>query len=72
MSHRRRVRISLPPLSPSEAIAVLDVLERAILAIGCAHGDQVRELRAIRQLEARARRRGRTIHNLDADPGADF
>jgi len=32
----------------------------------------MRELREMQQLEARARRRGITIYNLDADPDADF
>jgi len=72
VTRRRRAQIHLPPLSPRDALAVVAVLERAIAAIGRAHGDDMRQERAIRQLDARARRRGLTIHNLDADPDAVF
>lgn len=72
MSQRRHARIHLPPLSPRDALTVVAVLERAIAAIGRAHGQEMREERATRQREARARRHGVTIYNLDVDPDADF
>ncbi len=72
MSRRHRARLHLPPLSAHDALAVVDVLQRAIAAIARAHGDEMRLLRDMQQLEARARRHGVTTYNLDADPDADF
>jgi len=51
---------------------VVGVLERAIVAIERAHGGEMRALRDMHRIEARARRRGLTTYNLDADPDADF
>ena len=72
MSRRRRARLQLPPLDAHDALALVDVLQRAIAAIERAHGDDMRALREMRRLEARARRRGVTIYDLDAEPDADF
>jgi hypothetical protein len=72
VTRRRHAQLHLPPLSARDALAVVAVLERAIAAIQRAHGVEMRELREMQQLEARARRRGLTIYNLDADPDADF
>jgi len=67
---RRHAQLHLPPLSARDALAMVDVLERAITAAERAHGDEIRHLREMRQLEARARRHGVTIYDLDADPDA--
>jgi hypothetical protein len=72
VSRRRHAQIHLPPLSTRNALAVVDVLQRAIAAIERAHGGDMRALRDMRTHEARARRHGVTIYNLDADPDADF
>ncbi|MBM4266436.1 MAG: hypothetical protein FJ144_07485 [Deltaproteobacteria bacterium] len=72
MTRRRHAQLRLPPLSARDALLLVAVLERAIAAIERAHGGEMRELREMQQLEARARRRGITIYNLDADPDADF
>jgi len=72
VTRRRHAQLHLPPLSARDALAVVAVLERAIAAIERAHGNGMRELREMQQLEDRARRRGLTTYNLDADPNADF
>jgi hypothetical protein len=72
VSRRRHARLHLPPLSGRDALAVVGVLQRVIAAIERAHGDEMRALREMRRAEARARRRGITIYNLDADPNIDF
>lgn len=72
MTRRRHPQLHLPPLSARDALAVVAVLERAIAAIERAHGNGMRELREMQQLEARARRRGVTTYNLDAHPDANF
>lgn len=72
MTRRRHAQLYLPPLSARDALALVAVLKRAIAAIERAHGDAMRELREARELERRARRRGITTANLDADPDADF
>ncbi len=72
MTRRRHAQLRLPPLSARDALAVVAVLERAIAALERAHGSQMRELREMKQLENRARRRGLTTYNLDVDPDADF
>jgi len=72
VSRRRHARLHLPPLSGRDALALVDVLERAIAAIERAHGGEMRELRQMRQLEARARHHGVTIYDPDADPDAGF
>ena len=72
MNRRRHAQLHLPPLSARDALAVVDVLQRAIAAIERAHGDDMRALRDVQQLEARARRHGITTYNLDADPDAEF
>jgi hypothetical protein len=69
---RQHAQLHLPPLSPRAALAVVAVLERAIAAIERAHCVEMRELREMQQLEARARRRGIITYNLDADPDTDF
>jgi len=72
VSRRRHAQLHLPPLSAQDALAVVDVLQRAIAAIERTHGDQIRALREMQRAEARARRHGVTIYDLDADPDADF
>lgn len=72
MRRRRSARIHLPPLSPSEALTVVRVLERALAAVWRAHGEQMRYELDIRALEARARGRGLTVRGRGADPDADF
>lgn len=72
MTRRRHAQLHLPPLSARDALALVAVLERAVAAIERAHGDAMRELREARILETRARRRGITACNLDADPDAYF
>jgi hypothetical protein len=72
VSRRRHAQLHLPPLSARDALTLLAVLERAVAAIERAHGQEMRVLREMQQLEARARRRGVTIHNLDVEPDADF
>lgn len=72
MSGRRRARLHLPPLSAHDAFAVVDALERAIAGLEHAYGVEMRLLRDMQQLEARARRHGATTYNLDADPDTDF
>lgn len=72
MTRRRHAQIHLPPLSPRDALTLVALIERAVAAIERAHGEEIREERRLRQLEARARRRGLTTCNLDADPDADF
>ena len=69
---RRHAQLHLPPLSARDALALVDVLQRAIAAIEHAHGDEMRHLREMQQLEARARRHNVTIYDLDADPDTDF
>jgi hypothetical protein len=72
MSCRRHAQLHLPPLSARDALVVVNVLQHAIAAIQRAHGDEMRALREIQRTEARARRRGITTYNLDADPDVDF
>jgi hypothetical protein len=72
VSRRRHAQLHLPPLSARDALALVAVLERAVAAIERAHGDEMRALREMQRAEARARRRGITTCNLDADPDADF
>ena len=72
MTRHPHAQIHLPPLSPRDALTLVTVLERAIAAIERAHGEEMRQERRLRQLEVRARRRGLTTYNLDADPDADF
>lgn len=72
MSRRHHAQLHLPPLSARDALALVAVLERALAAIERAHGEAMRELREARALEVRARRRGITTANVDADPDADF
>ena len=72
MSRPRHAQLHLPPLSGREALAMVDVLQRAIAAIERAHGGEMRALRDMHRIEAPARRRGLTIYNLDADPDANF
>ena len=66
MSRRRHAQIDLPPLSARDALVLVGVLERAIVAIERAHGGEMRALRDMHRIEARARRRGLTTY-LDAD-----
>jgi hypothetical protein len=72
VSPRRHAQLHLPPLAARDALVVVDVLRRAIAAIERAHGDDMRALCDMHRLEARARRHGVTIYDLDADPDADF
>jgi ATP/maltotriose-dependent transcriptional regulator MalT len=72
MSRRRHAQLHLPSLSPRDALTVVAVLKRAIAAIERAHGENMRAHLQMRQREARARRHGVTIYNLDVDPDADF
>ena len=51
---------------------MVGLLQRAIAAIERAHGGEMRALRDMQRLEARARRRGVTIYDLDADLDVDF
>jgi hypothetical protein len=72
VSRRRHAQLHLPPLSARDALVVVGVLRRAIAAIERAHGGNMRTLREMQRAEARARRRGVPIYNLDADPDVDF
>ena len=72
MKRRSHAQIHLPPLSPGDALLAVAVLERAIAAIWRAHGDQMEKLRSTRDLEARARQRGFTCSNPDADLDAEL
>ncbi len=72
MSRRRHAQLHLPPLSAPDALVVIDVLQRAIAAIERAHGGEMRAWREMQEIEARARRHGVSICNLDLDPDADF
>jgi hypothetical protein len=72
VSRRRHAQLHLPALAASDALALVAVLERAIAAIERAHGDEMRSLRQMRQIEARARRHGVAIYDLDAELDADF
>jgi hypothetical protein len=72
MSRRRHAQLHLPPLSPRQALAVVTVLQRAIAAIVRAHGDDMNHLVEMQHHEARARRHGLTIYNLNVDPDVDF
>jgi hypothetical protein len=45
--HRRpHAQIHLPPLNPDQALALADVLERAIRAVWRAHGEDMADLQA--------------------------
>ena len=72
MTRRRHAQLHLPPLSPRQALAVVTVLQRAIAAIVRAHGPDMNHLVEMQHREARARRHGLTIYNLDVDPDVDF
>jgi hypothetical protein len=43
---RPHVQIHLPPLDAHEALALVDLLERAIAAVWRTHGDDMAEIRA--------------------------
>ena len=72
MNRRRHAQLHLPPLSPQQALTLVTVLDRAIAAIRRAHGDAMRHHLEMRQAEARARRHGFTVYDLDVDPDIDF
>ena len=50
----RRARITLPSLSSEQALAVVDVLERAIAGIWRAHADKMADHLAMRGVETPA------------------
>jgi len=49
---RPHAQIHLPPLSPHDALVLVDVLERAIAAIWRAHGHQMADLLTARDMAA--------------------
>ena len=64
---RRHAQIHLPPLDAACALTVVDLLQRAILAIRRAHGDRMDDLDALR---ATARRRRSCECVDDGNPDA--
>ena len=54
----RNAQIHLPPLSADYALTLVDIFERAITAIWRAHGDNMSNLRVLREGNQRARRHG--------------
>ena len=64
---RRHAQIHLPPLDAACALTVVDLLQRAILAIQRAHGDRMDGLDALR---ATARRRHSCEYVDDGNPNA--
>jgi hypothetical protein len=51
----RHAHIHLPPLDAACALTIVDLLQRAILAIRLAHGDRMDDLAAMRAAACRRR-----------------
>jgi len=49
---RPHAQIHLPPLGPHDALALVNVLERAIAAVWHAHGNQMADLLTARDMAA--------------------
>lgn len=48
---RPHAQIHLPPLSAHDALALVDLLERAVAAVWRTHGEDMAELQAARGIE---------------------
>ena len=69
---RRHAQIDLPPLSASEALIAVAILERTVTAIWRAHGDAMADELALRRVETRPPPGAIPAGNPDVDPDVDF